>query len=639
LEKEKAILTGNEAIARGAYEAGVKVAAAYPGTPSTEILENISKYKDIYSQWSVNEKVAMEVASGASIAGARSLVAMKHVGLNVAADPFMTLAYTGVNAGLVVITADDPGMHSSQNEQDNRYYSMMAKIPMFEPADSQECKDFMKEAYKISEQFDIPVMLRTTTRISHSRSVVDLDNEPEIIKNQHYIKDPKKYVMIPAYAQVRHIDLLERWQKLKDYSNKTPLNFIINPECYSDETVEEEKNYNSIGIIASGTCFQFAREAFPNVPILKLGMPSPLPEAIIKDFLNNKDIAVIIEELSPFIQDQVSSLNPGIEIIGKEFFPENGEFNTGIVEDLYKKFENLNYFKKGYEKIMKESNTDRISSLIGKYVPKTFLENINAVNNIEEIKNIISSIPPRPPVLCAGCSHRAVFNILKKLKLTVMGDIGCYTLAVLPPLNSIDTTLCMGAGIGQALGAQKADTGLTGKIVSVIGDSTFFHSGITSLIDNVFNKGTGLVLILDNRITAMTGHQTNPGIGKTLMDDETTAIMPENIASAIGIKNIRVINPYDTKKLEKAIKEELARNELSVIVCRQDCVLLNKNKKTASYLIDQETCKKCGLCIKFGCPAIEFKAEKYSINKAMCNSCGVCSGICPSKSIKLEKNG
>ena len=639
MEKEKAILTGNEALARGAYEAGVKVASAYPGTPSTEILENISKYRGIYSQWSVNEKVAMEVASGASIAGARSLVAMKHVGLNVAADPFMTLAYTGVNAGLVVITADDPGMHSSQNEQDNRYYSMMAKIPMFEPADSQECKDFLKEAFKISEQFDIPVMLRTTTRISHSRSVVDLEDEPEIVNNKPYIKDPKKYVMIPAYAQIRHRDLLERWQRLKDYSDKSPMNLIIYPEHCNSVAELEEKNYSSIGIITSGTCFQFAMEAFPNVQILKLGMPSPLPEVIMRDFLKDKNIAVIIEELSPFIQDQVSSLNLEIEIIGKEFFPEYGEFNPGVIEDLYRKFEDLNYFKKGYENIKKETNNSLISSLIGKYNPKTFFENNNALKNIEEIKNIISSIPPRPPVLCAGCSHRAVFNILKKLKLTVMGDIGCYTLAVLPPLNSMDTTLCMGAGIGQALGAQKADPSLTGKLVSVIGDSTFFHSGITSLIDNVFNKGTGLILILDNRITAMTGHQTNPGIGRTLMDDATTAIMPENIAAAVGVKNIRVINPYDIKKLEKAVKEELARNELSVIVCRQDCVLLNKNKKTAGYQIDQQSCKKCGLCIKFGCPAIEFKAEKYSINNTMCNSCGVCSGICPSKSIKLEKNG
>ena len=433
MEKEKAILTGNEAIARGAYEAGVKVATAYPGTPSTEILENVSKYKTIYSQWSVNEKVAMEVASGASIAGARSMVAMKHVGLNVAADPFMTLAYTGVNGGLVVITADDPGMHSSQNEQDNRYYSMMAKIPMLEPSDSQECKDFLKEAFKISEQFDIPIMLRTTTRISHSRSVVNFGEVYEVAENKPYIKDPKKYVMIPAYARERHMDLLKRWQKLKIYSNNSPLNQVIKQKYCKDRMAGKESNYNSIGIIASGTCFQFALEAFPGVPVLKLGMPSPLPESIIIDFLKDKDIAVIIEELSPFIQEQIKSLNLEIEIIGKEFFPENGEFNPGIVEALYKKFEDLDYFKKGYRQILSETKNCLIASLIGSYAEKTFFENIDAADNTHEIKNILNSIPPRPPVLCAGCSHRAVFNILKKLKLTVMGDIGCYTLAVLPP--------------------------------------------------------------------------------------------------------------------------------------------------------------------------------------------------------------
>ena len=363
MAKEKAILTGNEAIARGAYEAGVKVATAYPGTPSTEILENIAKYKSIYSQWSVNEKVAMEVASGASLAGARALVAMKHVGLNVAADPFMTLAYTGVNAGLVVVSADDPGMHSSQNEQDNRYYSMMAKIPLLEPSDSQECKDFLKEAFKISEQFDIPVLLRTITRISHSRSVVDLDDDFEIPENKPYIKDPKKYVMIPAYAQIRHKRLLERWQKLKDYSNKSPINLIITPEYCPSNAASDINNYNSIGIIASGTCFQFAKEAFGGVSILKLGMSSPLPETLISDFLKDKDIAVIIEELSPFIQEQVRSMNSGIEIIGKEFFPENGEFNPGVIEALYRKFESLNYFKKGYKQIVMETKNEQYLTL------------------------------------------------------------------------------------------------------------------------------------------------------------------------------------------------------------------------------------------------------------------------------------
>lgn len=640
MEKEKEILTGNEAIARGAYEAGVKVATAYPGTPSTEILENISKYKSIYSQWSVNEKVAMEVAAGASIVGARALVAMKHVGLNVAADPFMTLAYTGVNGGLVVITADDPGMHSSQNEQDNRYYSKMAKIPMLEPSDSQECKDFLKASYEISEKFDIPVLLRTTTRISHSRSVVGFKEVIAGNENTPYIKNSAKYVMIPAYAQIRHKDLLARWEKLKDYSSSSPLNRIVLPGMGIDKSDKIIKNFNSIGIIASGACYQFAKEAFPDVSILKLGMPSPLPEALIRNFLKDKNVAIIVEELAPFIQEQVQSLDLNIEIIGKEFFPEDGEFNTMIVKALYRKFENIGYFENGYKKVVENIDNGRISSLIGMYKEKAVIDNFIGENkNINEIKKIINEIPPRPPVLCAGCSHRAVFNTLKKLKLMVMGDIGCYALAVLPPLNTLDTTLCMGAGIGQALGVEKSDPGYKGKVVSVIGDSTFFHSGITSLIDNVFNKGTGLILILDNRTTAMTGHQTNPGIGRTLMGDSTTKVMPENIAAAVGVKNVRVVNPYNIKALEKAIKEELARDELSVIVCRQECVLINKNKNNVKYHINQETCKKCGLCIKFGCPAIENKDENYAINKFMCNSCGVCAGICPSKSITQKENG
>jgi len=668
VEKEKTILTGNEALARGACEAGVKVATAYPGTPSTEILENISKYKNIYSQWSVNEKVAMEVASGASIAGARSLVAMKHVGLNVAADPFMTLAYTGVGGGLVVISADDPDMHSSQNEQDNRYYSKMAKVPMLEPSDSQECKDFLKDAFEISEKFDIPVLLRTTTRIAHSRSIVELGEIPEERENLPYTKNSMKYVMIPAYARIRHRDLLNRWEKLKYYSNKISINKIMPPDCSLKKSDTKFKNFGSIGIIAAGACFQFAKEAFPEVSILKLGLSNPLPETMIKKFLKDKNVAIVIEELAPFIQEQLQSLNLDVEIIGKEFFPENGEFNEKIVKALYRKFEKIGYFDVGYKTVIKNSNSESltknkssevlensldilesqnsfgcrskdkiISSLIGRYEEKGVIENfIETSKNIAEITKIISEIPPRPPVLCAGCSHRAVFHILKKLKLIVMGDIGCYTLAVLPPLDALDSTLCMGAGIGQALGVEKADPKRKGKIVSVIGDSTFFHSGITSLIDNVFNKGTGLILILDNRITAMTGHQTHPGLGRTLMGDATTAIKPEDIAAAVGVKNVSVVNSYDIIELEKTIKAELSKEELSVIVCRQECVLISKNKTTNKYDIDQKTCKKCGLCIKFGCPAIEFKDDKYSINELMCNGCGVCANICIKKSIKLK---
>lgn len=671
MEKEKTILTGNEALARGAYEAGVKVATAYPGTPSTEILENISKYKNIYSQWSVNEKVAMEVASGASIAGARALVAMKHVGLNVAADPFMTLAYTGIGGGLVVISADDPDMHSSQNEQDNRYYSKMAKIPMLEPSDSQECKDFLKDAFEISEKFDIPVLLRTTTRIAHSGSVVGVGDIAEEKEIPPYIKNSVKYVMIPAHARIRHESLMDRWKKLKSYSDMISINKIVIPDSNPDKSNFGTKNFASIGIITSGACFQFAKEAFPNVSILKLGMSSPLPEKLIGKFLKDKKIAIVIEELAPFIQEQLQSLNPDVEIIGKEFFPENGEFNVKIIRALYRKFEEIGYFDLGYENIVKnfhnedsavcensgilKSRPDNnmkaqnslgynrkdkiILSLIGKYKEKEIMAGAfteTADKNISEAAKIISGLPPRPPVLCAGCSHRAVFYVLKKLKLMVMGDIGCYTLAVLPPLDTLDSTLCMGAGIGQALGVEKADPKRKGKVVSVIGDSTFFHSGITSLIDNVFNKGTGLILILDNRVTAMTGHQTHPGIGRTLMGDTTTAIKPEDIAAAAGVKNVSIVNSYDIMELEKIIKSELVKEELSVIICRQECVLINKNKVKSKYFIDQKTCKKCGLCIKFGCPAIEYKDEVYSINEFMCNSCGVCANLCPGKSIKLK---
>ncbi|MDD5658966.1 MAG: thiamine pyrophosphate-dependent enzyme [Actinomycetota bacterium] len=638
--KKKVILTGNEAIARGAYEAGVKVATAYPGTPSTEILETISKYKSIYSQWSVNEKVAMEVASGASIAGARSLVAMKHVGLNVAADPFMTLAYTGVGGGLVIVSADDPDLHSSQNEQDNRYYSKMAKIPMLEPSDSQECKDFTKIAFEISEKFDTPVLLRTTTRISHSGSVVELGEAPKEKENLPYLKDAVKYVMIPAHAKIRHKDLLNRWERLRQYCNSIFINSVMVPHFSSDKPDGELGNPKSIGIITSGVCFQFARETFDRIPILKLGITSPFPEILVRNFLKDKDVAIIIEELSPFIQEQVQSLNIDVEIIGKEFFPENGELNTEIVKILYKKFKKIGFFdnehgKKDQGNIENFKKDKAVSSFIGKYEEKEMMKDLNKDDcGIIEAAEPSKEILPRLPVLCAGCSHRAVFYVLKKLKLMVMGDIGCYTLAVLPPISSLDSTLCMGAGIGQALGVEKADPKRKGKVVSVIGDSTFFHSGITSLIDNVFNKGTGLVLILDNRITAMTGHQTHPGLGETLMGKKTTAIKPEDIAVAVGVKSVKVINSYDIKKLEKDIKTELLRNELSVIVCRQECVLTRKNKIVKKYHIDQKICKQCGLCIKYGCPAIKYKDNEYGIDELICNGCGVCANICPCESIK-----
>lgn len=619
------LLTGNEAIAQAAYEAGVKVATAYPGTPSTEILENISKYKSIYCQWSVNEKVALEVASGASIAGARALVAMKHVGLNVAADPFMTLSYTGVNGGLVIISADDPNMHSSQNEQDNRFYAKFAKVPMLEPSDSQEALDMVKLAFDISENYDTPVIVRTTTRISHSRSLVKIGSVIDI-EQKKYIKDAKKYVMIPAYARLRHQKLLQRWEQLKNLAEDEIFYKIFipdtskldnfKPDTFESRTSKKEnlkiymKN-QSVGIITSGISFQYTREVFFNYPIFKLNMTNPIPAKAITNFATDKNFLIVVEELEPFLEEQIKLLNLPVEVVGKKYFPINGELNLEIVQKVYNEL----FFKS-----IKSSN-----------------ENFPSADNFVESLPFIESLPPRPPVLCAGCPHRPVFHVLKKLKVAVMGDIGCYTLSVLPPLNSLDSCLCMGAGIGQALGIEKANPELKGKIVSVIGDSTFFHSGITPLIDSVYNESTGVIIILDNQTTAMTGHQDHPGTGKTLMGNLTETLKPEEFAKAAGVKSIHVIDPYKIGSLEKLIKEELAKQQLSVIVCRRPCVLLDKSKKNNLVLIDYNKCRKCGLCYQFGCPAIELRDDRYLINNLLCNGCGVCIDICKWKAIEVYK--
>ncbi len=584
--EKKELLTGNEAIARGAWEAGAKVATAYPGTPSTEILENIAKYKGIYSQWSLNEKVALEVASGASIEGIRALVAMKHVGLNVAADPFMTLSYTGINGGLVIISADDPDMHSSQNEQDNRYYAKMAKILMLEPSDSQEAKDFTIKAFELSEKYDCPVLLRTTTRISHSRSIVILKSRTEVNKKD-YTKDCKKFVMIPAFGRIRHKEVLKRWKKLADYADNSKLNKVYNSGDNKD-----------IGIITSSVSFQYAREVFSDIDILKIGVSNPLPKKKIKDFLKNRKKAIIIEELEPFLEEQIKAMDLGIEVAGKKYFPQFGELGLAALRKAREIF------------FTEEKQKKRDLGL--------------------------ENIPKRPPVLCAGCPHRAVFFVLNKLKVRVMGDIGCYTLSVLPPLNSLDTCLCMGAGVGQTLGMEKANPSLKGKLVSVIGDSTFFHSGITSLIDNVYNSGSNLMIILDNRITAMTGHQANPGMGLSLMGQEAPVIWPEKIAKAVGVKNVRVINPNNIGEFEKAVKEELANSDFSVIVARKKCVLLDKKEKNFRIYIDMDACKSCGSCLKFGCPAIEFRDDSYTINELLCTGCEVCIDLCKFGAVKKK---
>ena len=593
--KEIKLLTGNEAFARGAYEAGVRVATAYPGTPSTEILENASGYSEIYCQWSVNEKVALEVASGASLAGARVLVAMKHVGLNVAADPFMTIAYTGVNGGMVLISADDPYMHSSQNEQDNRFYAKFAKVPMLEPSDSQEALDMVKLAYEISEEFDTPVMVRSTTRVSHSRSLVKL-GERTRLKERKYSKDACKYVMIPAYGRIRHNILLERWEKLRA--------FCEDRRFY--ELHEPVTKGAGIGIITSGVVFQYAREVFDDFPILKLNMTSPLPEKAIKRFASGKRLLLVIEELEPYLEENIRLMDTGVEIAGKEYFSRQGELGLRDMEKVHSVITGTEFL----------TGDDKKTA--------------------EAIK-AAAKIPQRPPVLCAGCPHRSVFYILKKLKATVTGDIGCYTLSVLPPLSSLDSCLCMGAGVGQALGMEKADPGFKNRVVSVIGDSTFFHSGITPLLDNAYNRGTGLVVILDNGTTAMTGHQVHPGTSMTLMGDRAPDIKPEAFARAAGIKNIRVVDPYDLEQLESVLKEELERDGLSVVVARRICVLLEKKAGGPSIYIDQEECKKCAVCTaRFGCPAIEHRDDSYIINELLCTDCMVCLDVCRYGAIKKK---
>jgi indolepyruvate ferredoxin oxidoreductase alpha subunit len=598
-QKDIELLTGNEAFARGAYEAGVRIATAYPGTPSTEILENVSKYRDIYSQWSVNEKVALEVASGASIAGARVLVAMKHVGLNVAADPFMTLAYTGVNGGIVIISADDPYMHSSQNEQDSRFYAKFAKVPMLEPSDSQEALDMVKLAYDISEEFDTPVIVRSTTRISHSRSLVK-PGEKVKLKKKKYAKDACKYVMIPAYGRMRHNALLERWEKLKDLCEDKRFYELIDPGKKS-----AAKKSADIGIITSGVVFQYAREVFDSVPILKLNMTNPLPEKAIRKFARGKRLLLVIEELEPYLEESIKLMGMDAEIAGKEYFSQQGELGLAAMEKVYSELFGTEFLTGAGKKAVKAA----------------------------------AKIPLRPPVLCAGCPHRSVFYILKKLKATVTGDIGCYTLSVLPPLSSLDSCLCMGAGVGQALGMEKADPGFKNKVVAVIGDSTFFHSGITPLLDNAYNQGTGLIVILDNGTTAMTGHQVHPGTGKTLMGNSTHYIKPEAFAKAAGIKNIKVVDPYDLKELEKVLKEELERDGLSVVVARRICVLLEKKVKEPSIYIDEEACKKCAICTtRFGCPAIETRGDTYVINELLCTECDVCLDVCRYGAIKKSRN-
>ncbi|MDD2586669.1 MAG: indolepyruvate ferredoxin oxidoreductase subunit alpha [Syntrophomonadaceae bacterium] len=576
----KRLMIGNEAIARGAYEAGATVATAYPGTPSTEIVTKFSTYDNVYAEWAPNEKVALEVAAGASIGGARTLVTMKHVGVNVAADPLYTFSYTGVNGGLVIVSADDPGMHSSQNEQDNRGYGKFAKLPVIEPSDSLEAKDFTKLAFDISEKFDTPVMLRITTRLAHSQTLVE-EGECLELGIKDYKKDAPKYVMLPGYARGRHVEVEKRMLGLKEFAETTDLNRI-------------EWGDKSLGIITSGVVYQYVKEVLPHVSVLKLGMVNPLPEKLIRSFAQEVDKLIVIEELEPVIEDQIKAW--GIKVEGKEHF-----------------------------------------SLIGEYSPELIEERIAGIQ-LNPGYGLDKQIPGRPPLMCPGCPHRGVFYTLRKMKLTVMGDIGCYTLGALSPLEGMDACICMGASIGTALGMEKArGEEFAGKLVAVIGDSTFVHSGITALIDVVYNQGTSTVLILDNDTTAMTGHQDHPATGVTITRQETRKLDIEAMVRAIGINNVRVVDPLNLKELETALKEELSRREPSVIITKRPCALLHKTPIKERFYVDEEKCKGCKLCLKVGCTGIYFidDDKKAAINPNTCVSCGLCPQVCTFDAIKV----
>ena len=593
----KLLMTGNEAIARGAYEAGVRFASAYPGTPSTEILENVAIYKeDIVAEWATNEKVALEAAIGGSIAGARTMASMKHVGVNVAADPLFTFSYTGVNGGMVLITADEPGMHSSQNEQDNRNYAKFAKIAMFEPSTSQEAKDMLKEAFEISEKYDTPVLFRVTTRLCHSKGIVECSDRVEV-PIKEYIKNPKKNLTVPVHARVRRVEIDDRMSKLLEYSNNTHLN-------------NYEINDTKIGIVASGMCYTYAKEVFKdNASYMKLGFTNPLPMEKIKEFASKVDNVYVIEENDPFIEEQLKANN--IKCHGKDIFPSYGELTPDVIR----------------------------KSVFGK-----------TNDTIDYNKDLVVN---RPPGLCAGCPHRGFFYELGKRKnVMVTGDIGCYTLGFAPPYNAMDTTICMGASLSSGHGAQKVFNMKENnkiRVVGVLGDSTFFHTGINSLLDVVYNKGNSISVILDNRITGMTGHQQNPGTGYTLQGDVTSEVNIEELVKACGVKHIRTINPNNLSQVKETLDWAFNLEEPSVIITRWPCALKKfsrqdieefNNPFTSKCSIDTDKCIGCKLCMKTGCPAISFKSEEKSvfIDKNQCVGCEVCSQVCPKDAISKEVN-
>lgn len=568
----KTLMLGNEAVARGLYEAGCSFVSSYPGTPSTEITECVAKYEEVYAEWAPNEKVALEASFGACLRGVRSFCAMKHVGLNVAADPLFTISYTGVNAGLVIGVADDAGMHSSQNEQDSRHYARASKIPMLEPSDSTEALAFAKLAYELSEQFDTAVLVKMCTRVSHSQSVVET-GERVVPEKKKYEKNPAKYIMMPAFAKKKHPMVEERTKALTAWAETAEINRI------------EDGSDKSVGIITSSTCYQYVKEAYGDTyPVLKLGMIWPMPEQKIKDFAKTVAKLVVVEELDGFIENHCRNL--GLSVSGKELFTEIGELSQNVVQEK-----------------------------LGQAV--------------QAGETLADEIPARPPVMCAGCPHRSLFYVLKKLNLTVLGDIGCYTLGAVAPLNAIDTTVCMGASVSGLHGFVKAgDEESAGRTVAVIGDSTFIHSGVTGLINIAYNESNSTVIILDNSITGMTGHQQNPTTGYNLKGDPCTKIDLESLCHAVGIKRVKVVDPYDMETCQTVIKEELAAKEPSVIISRRPCALLKYVKHPGPICSDPEKCKGCKACMNIGCPAISMVDGKAVIDETLCVGCGVCEQLC-----------
>lgn len=578
---DKVLMLGNEAIARGAYEAGVKVSSAYPGTPSTEISEFLVQYKnDVYEEWAPNEKVAAEVAVGASIAGVRAMACMKHVGLNVAADPLYSVSYMGVNGGLVLVVADDPGLYSSQNEQDTRMVARAAQIPVIEPSDSAEAKDFFKTAFELSERFDRPFIFRTTTRLAHSQGLVELCDRAEP-DDKPYEKNIRKHVMMPGNAKHRHMEIEKRNLELAEEANTLPINTV-------------EMRDTKIGVITSGIPYQYVKEALPDASVLKLGMVNPLPRKLIEDFASKVETLYIVEELDPVIEEQVKSW--GIRAFGKEILTVQGEYSANMLR--------------------------------------------RAILNEEAGLTAPAEAPQRPPILCPGCPHRSVYHVLNKLKMHAAGDIGCYTLGAVAPLSVVDTTMCMGSSISTLHGMEKAK----GKEyiknwVAVIGDSTFLHTGVNSLMNMVYNHATGTVMILDNSTTGMTGHQDHAATGKTLQGDPAYAIDLVQLCHALGVQNVSVVNAFDTELLEKTVKEENARDEVSVIIAQSPCVLLDKSKKPV-YKVLEDQCKKCGACMKPGCPAMTRQENKtIRIDDTMCTGCGLCADLCKFGCIELVKAG